>query len=425
MRRRGSLVSIAATGILVLSSAAHAQSQAGAEAAAAPASAAAPDRKPLMGALDAAGAAKPLDDLRLNIYGYAQAGYFYDASSPHSNGPANIGLNGNKNELVLDKIDLNLERTVDPTKKQFDWGFHIEGIYGADASLIHSNGMFDEQTGEYQWDPLLQAYVDITLADMPVRIRVGKWIELAGFEHYSANIYGAFGDPSKALYSYSYQFLYAEPGTQTGILGTYVFNSELTVDAGITRGWNQSTEDTNDAIDFLGRVTYTPSGKTAVTFVMTEGPEYSPAVGPSAPAGDNGDWWTALDLVITQKITDQLSLGLGVDYVTAPHIPGVDGAQQWGGMAGYASYAINSCLTLNSRVEWYHDTSGFSTGVAMGEINYYEATLGLAIKPFPNDKVLSNLLFRPEIRYDYSDKDAFADGQNDQLTFSFDALFMF
>jgi hypothetical protein len=424
MRKSSKLIAIAATGIVVVSSAANGQSQAG-TAPAAPASAAAPDRKLLMDALDEAGAAKTLDDLRLNIYGYVQGGYFYDVSSHNSSGPTYIGLNGNKNEVVLDKIDLNLERTVDPTKRQLDWGFHIEGIYGADASLIHSNGMFDEQTGEYQWDPLLQAYVDITLADMPVRLRVGKWIELAGFEHFSANIYGAFGDPSKALYSYSYQFLYAEPGTQTGILGTYVFNSELTVDTGITRGWNQSTEDTNDAIDFLGRVIYTPSDKTAVTFVMTEGPEYSPAVGPSAPSGDNGDWWTALDMVITQKITDQLSLGLGIDYVNAPHIPGFSGAQQWGGAAGYASYAIDPHLTFNSRVEWYHDTSGFSTGVALGDINYYEATIGLAIKPFPNDKVLSNLLFRPEIRYDYSDKDGFADGQNDQLTFSFDALFMF
>ena len=47
---------------------------------------------------------------------------------------------------------------------------------------------------------------------------MGKWIELAGFEQFSANIYGAFGDPARALYSYSYQFLYAEPGTQTGAL---------------------------------------------------------------------------------------------------------------------------------------------------------------------------------------------------------------
>ena len=91
---------------------------------------------------------------------------------------------------------MNLERTVDPTKKQFEVGFHVEGIYGADAAFIHSNGLGDTQTGHNQWD-LLQAYADVTLPDMPVRLRVGKWIELAGFEQFSANIYGAFGDPTE------------------------------------------------------------------------------------------------------------------------------------------------------------------------------------------------------------------------------------
>ena len=46
----------------------------------------------------------------------------------------------------------------------------------------------------------------------------------------------------RALYSYSYQFLYAEPGTQTGVLGTYVLNPQWTFDLGFTRGWNQSTQ---------------------------------------------------------------------------------------------------------------------------------------------------------------------------------------
>ena len=68
---------------------------------------------------------------------------------------------------------MNIERTVDPTKKQFDVGFHVEGIYGADAAFIHSNGMLDTQTGRNQWD-LLQAYVDVTFPDMPVRAPRGQ-----------------------------------------------------------------------------------------------------------------------------------------------------------------------------------------------------------------------------------------------------------
>lgn len=383
-----------------------------------------PPPKPLMAGLADIGLGDALMKANLNLYGYVEAGYFYDASSPHSgSGPTYIGFNNFKNQGVLNKVDLNLERTVDPTKKQFDIGFRVEGIYGADAQFIHSNGLFDEQTSRNQGD-LLQAYVDIAFPNIPLRLRVGKWIELAGFEQFSANIYGAFNDPSKALYSYSYQFLYAEPGTQTGALLTYVLNNHWSFDAGFTRGWNQSLRDSNGDLDFLARITFTPSDKTAIIFVMTEGPEFPAGVGNNLPPGDNGNWWTALDLVITQKINDNLNLGLGFDYVDAPHIPGLTGSQQWGGVAGYVSYVINPYLTFNGRAEWYTDSSGFSTGAPVGA-NYYETTLGVAIKPVPKDAFWSNLLIRPEIRYDDSDRRVFDGGNHSQVTFSVDALFTF
>lgn len=381
---------------------------------------------PLMSVLDKVGMAKPLNKLGINIYGYAQSGWFYDATSPRKgSGPTFIGYNNFKSDITLDKVSLNVERTVDPTKKQFDVGGHIEGIFGTDAAFIHSNGMWDTQTGHTQWD-LLQGYIDIALPYIPVRLRAGKWIELAGFEQFSANIYGAFGDPMRSLYTYSYQFLYAEPGTQTGAFATYVLNPQWTFDAGFTMGWNQSVRDANSAIDFLGRAIFTPSDKTTVIFVMTEGPEFPITVGHNMPAGDTGDYWTALDLVITQKVNDKLSLGLGTDYVIAPAIPGLTTKpKEWGGVAGYASYAIDPHFTLNTRLEWYKDAAdGFSTATPVAA-NYYELTAGVAIKPFPKDKILSHLLFRPEIRYDHADRSVFSTGKRDQLTFSMDGLITF
>ena len=95
-------------------------------------------------------------------------------------------------------------------------------------------------------------------------------------------------------------------------------------------------------MDFLGRIIFTPSDKTAITFVMTEGPEFPIGVGPNLPPGDNSHWWTYLDLVITQKITDQLSVGVGIDFVNAAEIPGLSGgAKQFGAIDGYLSYAVD------------------------------------------------------------------------------------
>jgi hypothetical protein len=381
---------------------------------------------PLMYLLDQAGIAKPFKDLGINLYGYIESGYFYDFSAPHNeDGPTFMGYNKFKNSFILDNISLNLERAVDPTKKQFDVGFRVEGLYGTDAAFIHSNGILDDQNDRNQWD-LLQAWVDVTLPGIPMRVRVGKWIELAGFENYSANIYNAFGDPARAFYSHSYSFLYAEPGTQSGVLFTYVFSPKWTFEAGFTRGWNQSTRDANSSLDFLGRIIFTPSDKTSITFVMTEGPEFPIGVGPNQPPGDNSHWWTYLDLVITQKITDQFSAGTGIDFVNAPEIPGLSGgAKQWGAVDGYLSYAVDPHFTLNTRLEWYRDAAnGFSYGGPVCA-NFYSATFGVAIKPFPENAFLSHLLLRPVIRYDHSSKAVFDNGDKDQVMFSADALFTF
>ncbi|HPM43437.1 MAG TPA: outer membrane beta-barrel protein, partial [Candidatus Omnitrophota bacterium] len=386
----------------------------------------------LMESLDQVGMAEFLTKFRINIFGYAQGGYMYDTTAPQPYaGPTFLTFNNLRNTPLLDKISLNAERTVDPSKMEFDLGFRLEGIWGYDARFIHSNGLGDTQTGRYQFDPL-QMYVDVALPCLPAKIRAGKWLTLSGFEHFSANIYNAFGDPARALYSNSYQFFYAEPGTQSGILGTYVINPKLTAELGFTRGWNQSTRDGNSPyLDIVGRLTYVPDDKTAFVFVFTEGPEFPIGVGRGLPEGDKDRWWTYLNLVATRKIDDKLSLGMCIDFVTAPGIPGFDeGSKQWGGIAGYASYAVNQFATINSRIEWFNDSSdGYAMGTTTGA-NYFETTLGLAIKPFPKDKILSSLLIRPEIRYDGSNNRVFATGDNrpgekGQLTLSGDLLFQF
>ena len=57
--------------------------------------------------------------------------------------------------------------------------------------------------------------------------------------------------------------------------------------------------------------------------------------------------------------------------------------------------------------------------------NFGEAAVGVAIKPFPGNTILSHLLFRPEVRGDHSDRSIFGRGVPNQLTFSVDALLTF
>ena len=105
---------------------------------------------PLMAALGRAGLADPLNKAGVNVYGYVETGYMRDFSAPNSapntsDGPTYMGFNSYKNTAILDKVSLNVERTVDPTQKKFDMGFRLEGIYGSDAKFIHSDGLTDTQ----------------------------------------------------------------------------------------------------------------------------------------------------------------------------------------------------------------------------------------------------------------------------------------
>ena len=55
---------------------------------------------------------------------------------------------------------------------------------------------------------------------------------------------------------------------------------------------------------------------------------------------------------------------------------------------------------------------------------FFETTAGLCITPFPKDKVLSNFMFRPEMRVDWSANDSpFAEGC--QWTGAFDVIYKF
>ena len=78
-------------------------------------------------------------------------------------------------------------------------------------------------------------------------------------------------------------------------------------------------------------------------------------------------------------------------------------------------------FTVNARGEWFNDKDNVR---GLGT-NVYEATLGVAIKPWANHEIGSNLVIRPEVRYDYAQEGIFDGGQNDQFTVAADVIFTF
>jgi hypothetical protein len=376
--------------------------------------AASPPEGAIMWGLDQIGVGKFMEDLHLSLTGYGDMGYFYDLTvpkniaPPRSAPPTFVGFPGDyKNDLMLDQVELDFQRTiVDPSK--FDIGFNIEGLYGRDAVYTHSDGILDNGNKHGKTSPdddldLEQAYLLVSVPlGTGLEFQIGKFDTLLGYE--------VINPTGNALYTHSYEFSYGVPFTQTGILASYNLTSALKLTGGITRGWNQSTDDNNGAIDFLGQAAWNINSAWSATVNLSEGPQST---------GDNHDYWTVVEGIIAWQVSDQLKLAGDFLYGDANAIA------QWYAAAGYADYTLNKFAAINLRGEFYHDGRGFTTGVGRTDTNYIEGTLGVAVTPTPDVNLLQSLTIRPEVRLDTADQGVFDGRKFTQLTMAVDAYLKF
>ncbi|HEY7120820.1 MAG TPA: outer membrane beta-barrel protein [Tepidisphaeraceae bacterium] len=427
-------------------------------------------RDPLMALLDKMGWAKALDDAGITLFGAIQASYTYNLSNPHQDHPPDptdrIQLrmfDHHHARAAINRIDLYAQRPVDYHAGKWDVGGLAEVQYGIDAAMMHSNGLFDydyyhnHAEPEYQFD-VTQAFVDLAVpVGRGLRIRAGKFATILGYESC---------DPihTQAVQFYSRSFIlsFGIPMYQTGAYATYDVNDNLTINAGITRGWEQSLSDNNAAIDFLGSVNWVINDRFTAYF--------GASVGPQLPDDSShyrtllegilfftpdprGPWSFALDGIVgfedneigpnsstSSGYLEQHVSGSSADLTPNDRTP--VGETFWAGIAGFGGYRVSENFKLKGRAEWFHDEDGsrfrvptenavFTAGVmndpwvTLGRpYNVFEFTFGADWHPFPHDA--RTLLVRPEVRVDYADRQIFANGNdNFQVTLAVDAIFRF
>ena len=372
-----------------------------------------PPEGAIMWGLDQIGIGKALESWNVSINGYVEAGYFYDFTVPHSNAPARhtplnlILFPGDyQNSVMLNQLDLQISKTVDTTK--FDIGFMVECFYGRDAAYTHSDGILDNGLKNGNTSPdndfdLPQAYLTFAIPlGSGITITAGKFVTLMGSE--------TINPTTNDFYTHSYEFSYGIPFTNTGILAAYKFGDFLAINAGVTRGWNQSTDDNNGAIDFLGEATLIFNDKMNLVLNLSVGPEST---------GDNHDYWTVPEAIFNWTLSDQLKFSADLLYGDANAIA------QWYGAAAYATYTIDKYAALSLRSEFYSDGRGFTTGFGGTTINYFEATAGVAITPTPDVPLLQTLTFRPEFRVDTANHAVYDGTKFTQVTAAIDMYLKF
>lgn len=379
-------------------------------------------RKPLMSVLDRAGIGDNLDQAGIEVFGHVEGGWTISESYPPDDVITGRLFDLENNDPNLHQLQFTVERELDYARGVFDLGGRIDLLYGSDARFTQSNGMFDDDGyddgPDNQFD-IPQAYLDFALPySTGIRVRVGKWYTLGGYE---------VVDPTgNAFFSRGFIFNYCLPFSHTGVLVSYVLSEGLAADLGVSRGWDQAFEDNNDALDVVGRLSWTPNTERYDAFLTGY-------FGPQQEDEDSENR-IVIDLVFTYEAADNVSLAANVNYgydaghIVEPAAPfgAVEPERadaQWIAAEFWGVLAFSERLSFNSRVGWLNDDEGGSRGFGC---DVYNVTLGLGITPFPNSTLGQGLLIRPEVRYDYAEERVLDSGtDHNQGTFGIDVVYAF
>jgi hypothetical protein len=344
----------------------------------------APDRWLLMKSLQGTWPGWLLDGERMQLTGWLDAS-FTASSARDSNLP--MGFNYRANEFLLQQNWVRFERavvtsgTTEPT-----FGFRSDWILpGSDYLFTLPRGIFngqltDEngQPNRYGIDPI-QFYAEAYIPTIGhgLDIKVGRIFCQYGVEANDAI--------SNALASHAYTFIY-DPFTHTGVMGTLKLTDAWSVQVGGMLG-SDIFIDPADNPTGMGSVNWAPpSGRDSVLFSIIVGNGrfdqkhhfHNPEI---------------FDLVYKHKINPRLNYSFESLYGFTTNVPNT-GFANWLGVLNYLTYDFAPRLSGTVRVELFDDAQGQRTGF---EGLYTAVTAGLSFKP------RKDVIFRPEIRYDYNE----------------------
>jgi len=381
--------------------------------------------------------------------GVIAGGGTWNTANPRDN--SNFGrLIDSEDGLQLNQILLTAQRPIDPTSKDYDYGFKLQGLYGSDARISRTVGLLENATD----DSLNQ--LDITEAhglihtpwftDGGFDIKVGKYASPESAETIDAS--GNF------FYSHSYIFNFGDPFYHTGVTTTLHVSPMIDLIAGIDTGVNTTiggNGDNNDSLSYNFGIGINAGDVTSLLSSHI-GPELADraVVNGLIPANVNpDDSLRALNTLTTVwKVDDRWTLTNDLNWIYDSDIRSGKSANAFG-VAQYATYKINDMFSVGTRGELYFDNNGafvaqftgnqdFIRGVkgeplrstrsvAGGKTTYGMITAGANITPDWKSDYLKGLRFRPEVRYDkaFSTR-PFNDARDShQLTFGMDAVLTF
>jgi hypothetical protein len=296
-----------------------------------------------------------------DIAGWTQFGY----------SSANDGVfNTHPGSLDLQQGYLYVEKKADGSKG-LGLGGRADFLYGTDGSNTqafgNNPGRWDYQNGFdhgiYSY-AIPQLYGELAYEDWSLKL--GHFYTLLGYQVVPAT--GNF------FYSIPYTFNFSEAFTHTGALATYSGYEDVTLYGGWTLGWDTGFDQLNQGNSFLGGASVKVTDSLTATYIATAG--NLGWIGQGYTHSFVADWvinesWEYVFQSDLNSIWNSVN-ALGGHYETI-------------GVNQYLFYNVSEKVRAGGRVEWWK-----ADGISVNELAF-----GLNIKPIPN------LLFRPEVRYNW------------------------
>jgi hypothetical protein len=288
------------------------------------------------------------------------------------NSPAS-GFNGLQNfDMRSDTAHVNMGMiTIDHGPAPV--GFHLDVGFGEAFDVIHSADRDPDA-----WKYFKQAYVSVKPKEWHgLEIDAGLFVTSAGAEVIETN--------QNWNYSRSLLFAWAIPYYHFGVRASFPVGPHFTGGVQVVNGWN-NVEPLNSG------KTIGLNGAYAWKKVTWTNNYY---VGPERPHTTKG-LRNLYDTVVQVNATGNLSYYINFDYGRDKNIGA--GASQWVGIAGAARYALGKKYAVASRLEWFDDMDGLSTGTAQ------------SVKEFTltgEYKMTGWLMSRLEFRNDWSNQPFF------------------
>lgn len=347
----------------------------------------------------------------IDMGGWVQQGITFNPDDPvdRFNGP--LTTNDRANEYQLNQAWLYFVRPTKTDGCGWDLGGRVDVVYGTDWRFGQSTGLEDvfDSANNFYGLILPQFYAEVAYNDLT--LKVGHFATMTSLEVIPA--------PLNFFYSHSYLMAgYFDPLLVTGFQADYKANDNWTIVGGMNNGW-EKFRDPDETYNFLGGVKWASDSKRTSLSVMVDTGTQTGFMGNHVR--------TSVISVLTHQFNDRLFYGGQVTVGEESHgsfvEPGDDA--QWYGMEHLLTYKLNAKWSAGLRYEWVRDEDGAriaGIGNLLGTDrgwrglpgftgSFQDVSLGLNWRPNPN------LVFRPEVRWDWYDGPANTTADPPQLPF--------